>query len=150
MTMKRILVAVDDSPAGLRAAHVAAELAHCLPGAELHFVHVLGDGEVERRARPLHVDGTLARRRAEASASLLVHVAALAHRVGVAADTLAAEGVPAGVLLGESAAWRADLVVLGRNGGRGTRTSYVGSVARHLLELSDVPVLLVPDHSSVV
>ncbi len=143
MTMSRVLVAVDDSPAALAAARVAVGLAARLP-ARMRFVLVLGDGELTRRFQALRQDGTVQQRRADASASLLAHVLSLAERAQVAAETVELAGDPATVLLAEAVAWEAGLVVLGRSRERGTGRSYVGATAQHVLEFSEVPVLLVP------
>ena len=143
MTMSRVLVAVDDSPAALEAARVAVALAALLP-ARIRFVHVLGDGELARRFHALRRDGTPQQRRAEASASLLTHVLSLAGQARVAAEGADLAGDPATVLLTDAGSWEADLVVLGRSGQRGPGRSYVGATAQHVLEFSEVPVLLVP------
>jgi len=144
MTVERILVAVDDSAAALHAARRAMELACLLPAPVLRFAHVLGDGELARRFSRLHADGSVRERRASAGASLLAHVLALAEAAGLTADTADLEGDPVALLLAEATTWRADLVVLGRSPRRGAGRSYVGDTARHVLEFSEVPVLLVP------
>lgn len=144
MTMSRILVAVDDTPAALRAAREAVDLARRLE-ARLRFVHVLADGELARQFTAAHANGTLRQRRVSASASLLTHVLLAARRAELVADTADLEGDPATTILAETGAWQADLVVLGRSRRRGAGYSYVGATARHVLEFSEVPVLLVPD-----
>lgn len=139
----RILVAVDDSPAGLAAAQVAVDLA-APTGATVRFVHVIGDGELVRALQTLGHDGALATARSAAADSLLRHVAGVAERAGVPAETSSLSGEPAALLLGAAQHWDADLVVMGRSDVRGPGRPYVGSVTREVLEFSEAPVLVVP------
>lgn len=139
----RILVAVDDSPAGLAAAQVGVDLA-ARTTAVVRFVHVIGDGELVRALERLGRDGQLAATRRDAADSLLRHVAGAAARAGVRAETASLVGEPAELLLGDAQTWGADLVVMGRADVRGAGLPYVGSVTRHVLEFSEVPVLVVP------
>jgi nucleotide-binding universal stress UspA family protein len=143
LTPTRILVAVDDSPAALAGVHLALDLARHLD-ARVRFVHVQVDGEVLRALRELHHDGTLVQRRERDVALLLRHVESEAERAGVPSAGVSLEGEPAQVLLAETRAWQADLLVVGRADLDRPGTAYVGEVARQLLEFSDVPVLVVP------
>ena len=139
----RILVAVDDSPAALAAAHAAVDLA-APSGAHIRFVHVIGDGELVRALAKLGRDGQLADTRSSAADSLLRHVTAEAHRAGVQADGASLTGAAAALLLGAARDWGADLVVIGRSDVRRVGGAYVGTVTRGVLEFSEVPVLVVP------
>ena len=51
---------------------------------------------------------------------------------------------PGPKVLSAARAWGADLMVIGRNEDPQGRHGVVGAVALHVLELADVPVLLVP------
>jgi nucleotide-binding universal stress UspA family protein len=54
-------------------------------------------------------------------------------------------GAAAAQVLAESRRWHADLVVLGRSGQHSrSATPGLGSQVRHVLEFTDVPVLVVP------
>jgi nucleotide-binding universal stress UspA family protein len=141
--LARILVAVDDSPAALVAARLAVDLAG-RTGATVHFVHVLGDGELVRALQSVGRDGKLASARSDAADALLRHVAATAARAGVAAETSSLAGEPAALVLASAQRWDADLVVMGRSDTRGAGEPYVGAVTREVLEFSDVPVPVVP------
>jgi nucleotide-binding universal stress UspA family protein len=141
--LTRILVAVDDSPAALVAARLAVDLAG-RTGATVHFVHVIGDGELVRALESVGRDGKLDSARSEAADALLRHVAATAARAGVAAETSSLAGEPAELVLAVAQRWDADLVVMGRSDVRGPGEPYVGAVTREVLEFSDVPVLVVP------
>jgi nucleotide-binding universal stress UspA family protein len=142
-TLQALLVAIDDSPAALAAANTAIDLAGHLR-ARVRFLHVVGDGELVRALRSIDHGERLQERRSRATASLLQHVLDRAGRAGVPADTLGVDGDPADVILAQSRHWPADLVVLGRSGPRRAGQPYVGAVSRQVLELSDVPVLVVP------
>lgn len=122
--MDRVLVAVDDSAPALAAAEFAVEMAVSRP-IELHFVTVREPG-----------------RDAE---GVLRHVAAMATRSGISASTTVCDdGHPFDALLGVAARWSADLIVMGRSDMRRPGTRYVGSQTEHLLEFTDIPVLVVP------
>jgi nucleotide-binding universal stress UspA family protein len=142
-TPSRILVAVDDSPAALEGVRLAVDLARHT-GAQLRFVHVMGDGELLRALGKVHHDGTVIERRAREAKLLLRHVEAAAERAGVSAAGVSLEGQPGRVLLDEARDWRADLLVVGRADVARPGTAYVGEVARQLLEFSDLPILVVP------
>lgn len=139
----RILVAVDDSPAALAAARAAIDVA-VRAGADLRFVHVTSDGELLRALADRGRDSQLASRRNKAAVALLDHVRAEAERAGIQAETQHVEGDPAAIVLAEVSDWGADLLVIGRSDIRGAGRPYVGTVTRHVLELVDVPVLVVP------
>jgi nucleotide-binding universal stress UspA family protein len=139
----RILVGVSDTPAAFAAARLAIDLA-AEASAQLRFVQVLGDGAVLQALGHGTQTEALAERRRTESASLLRHVAALARREGVEAETVGLEGDAAALLLAQARAWKADLVVLGRFDVHGAGQSYVGAVTRHVLEFAEVPVLIVP------
>lgn len=125
--MNRVLVAVDDSSPALAAASLAIELARDRT-AELHFVTV---------AEPVRE-----------TTSVLDHAASLANAAGVVATTTVTDGGhPFEALLATAHEWRADLIVMGRSDVRRPGQPYVGSQTEHLLEFTDIPVLVVPEPS---
>lgn len=140
--VQRILVAVDDSPTALAAARIAVDMA-ARSGGCIRFVNVVVDGDLVRALTTMQRDGDLEERRTTAAASLLRHVCAQAESAGVRADAVSLEGEPAPHLLAQARQWGADLIVVGRSDARPGRP-YVGTVARHVLEFSDLPVLVVP------
>jgi nucleotide-binding universal stress UspA family protein len=122
--MNRILVAVDDSPPSMVAAATATALARN-QGAELHFVAV--------------------REPAQVADQPLRHVTALATAAGVTPTSTITDGGHAfEVLLRVAHDWNADLIVMGRSDNRRPGVPYVGSQTEHLLEFTDIPVLVVP------
>jgi len=140
----RVLVAVEDSATGLQTAVVAIDLAAVL-GASLLAVHVLGDGHVEAALRAGRSDRMhVVEDRGTAAAALLHHVAVLAQRAGVVVETRRLEGHAASCILEAAREWSAELVVIGRSERSSSGPHYVGAQTRHVLEFSDVPVLVVP------
>jgi nucleotide-binding universal stress UspA family protein len=141
--MTHILLAVNDTPAGLAAARVAIRWAK-RSDASLRALHILPDWA----PRPVHPgsagDDEAAARRALGSAAVLQHVAELARREGVAVETVAMTGSPARAILGQASSWPADLIVLGRSGVRHVGQPFVGSQVLNVLEFAEVPVLVVP------
>jgi nucleotide-binding universal stress UspA family protein len=122
--MTRILVAVDDSPPAMMAATYAIELAKS-QGAELHLVAV---SEPARHAK-----------------QALDHLTNLARKASVpATSTTTNGGHPFDVLLAVAKEWGADLIIMGRSDNRRPGVPYVGSQTEHLLEFTDIPVLVVP------
>lgn len=123
--IERILVAVDDSAPALAAAVFATELARTL-SAELHFVTVIEPGRDLR--------------------SMLRHVTALANEAGVDPTVTEMDSrQPFEVLLTAALDWDADIVIMGRSDKRPTGRPYVGSQTEHLLEFTDIPVIVVPE-----
>jgi nucleotide-binding universal stress UspA family protein len=122
--MKRILAAVNDSPPALAAAAAATALARTLD-AELHFVAV---------TEPDHH-----------AIAAIRHLTELAEQVGITPlSTTVDGGQPFEVILDIAQKWNADLIVMGRSDKRRSGLPYVGSQPEHLLEFTEVPVLIVP------
>lgn len=128
--MERLLVAVDDSAPAFAAAAIAIDLAR-KQEADLLVVTVAEPGVN--------------------SAAILDHVAGLARRAGVEATGITADGGQAfEALLTVAHEWGADLVIMGRSDVRRPGQPYVGSQTEHLLEFTDIPVLVVPEPKSRV
>jgi nucleotide-binding universal stress UspA family protein len=122
--MDRILVAVDDSAPSLAAAEYAIDLVRTHP-AVLRFAMAVEPG-----------------RDAQA---VLNHVRTLATNAGVESTTGTCNGAPPfDALLAEARRWNADLIVMGRSDMRRPGRRYVGSQTEHVLEFTEVPVLVVP------
>jgi nucleotide-binding universal stress UspA family protein len=81
---------------------------------------------------------------------VLRHIADLAARAGVTAETAEFEGEPADMLLADAERSSADLLVLGRGDRPGDRRPTIGPQALRILEFARVPVLLVPPPRSDV
>jgi len=141
MSFQQILVAVDDSPAGLAAARAAVDLAADL-GATVRAITVLRDHVLTGAigGEPANTE----RRLAAGGRSLLAWVVDLASARGVSCDTVEQDGDPFRRILDEADAWDADLIVMGRSDRRGPSSPYLGSETAHVLEFTDRPVLVVP------
>jgi nucleotide-binding universal stress UspA family protein len=140
----RILLAVEDSPAGLRAARVAVELARARK-ARLRVVHVLVDGELRALLHAAALRPSVTERRRTAAEGLLVQVSRLAIAEGVPTETCQLEGGVAEQILEQARRWHADLIVVGRSSAHGPGAPYVGGQTRHVLEFAEQPVLVVPE-----
>jgi nucleotide-binding universal stress UspA family protein len=140
--MKRILVATDDSPAGLEAVKRAVELARQY-GATVRAVHVVADSDVTS-ALVDSGEPRLAERRSDAVQALFRHVRSLADQVGVPVETAAMYGEPATLILDQARSWPADLVVIGRRDHHDVGGPWVGRETRMVLEFAEQPVLVVP------
>ena len=138
--MKRMLLAVNDTPAGIAAVRAAIELA-ARTSAELRAIHVL-DGPVHREVPPRREPDP--EEREAGSAAVLRFVEDLAAGASVPVRTATLHGRPATAILETATAWPADLIVLGRAGYRRVGAPFVGSEVLHVLEFADVPVLVVP------
>ena len=143
MTIRRVLVAVDDSPAALRAAQVALDLAtdwhvrlRLVTVATNHSLGVLLDTAVP--------DGGATERIDQASRSVLRHLTDTARSQGLDVDAVPLTGEPVRQILDEAQSWQADLIVMGRSDRRGPSSPYLGSVTAHVLEFAECPVLVVP------
>lgn len=148
--MHRVLLAVDDSPAALRAARVAVRLAAERDGV-LRAVTVVADHAITEHLRAVGTgvggeprrDG-VAERQAQTASAVLRYVARLADEAGVPVQTLHLDGEPAREVLRQARDWQADVIVLGRSDEPGLGHRYVGSQARQVLEFAEQPVLVVP------
>lgn len=142
---RRILVAVDGSPAAARGLSEAIRLAKA-QGAQLFVLHVVnqfyaytameGTGLAADVPAMLRADGKRILARAEAAA----------RKHGIRPKMLMREtvgGPTADPIVREAKRQRADLIVLGTHGRRGVRRLVMGSDAEHVVRSATVPVLLV-------
>lgn len=127
--IQRVFVAVDDSAPSLAAATFGIELARSLD-AELRLATVT---EPDRDPRVI-----------------LDHALGRASAGGVAATGVTLEdGMhPFEILLAAATRWHADLIVMGRSDRRRTGRPYVGSQTEHLLEFTEIPVVVVPEQDA--
>jgi nucleotide-binding universal stress UspA family protein len=120
---QRIVVAVDETDASMRAVREAVALARHA-GGEVLFVHV--------GAFP-------------GSEEALARAAGIAQRHGVKQTTarVAADGGVGPTIVREAERWGADLIVAGTHGREGVKRLLLGSVAEAVARAAEVPVLLV-------
>ena len=141
--VRRILVAVADSPSGLAAARTAVQLA-AATGADLRAVHALVDGELVAALGAEAGPADVTRRRQTEAASVLRHVAHLAQRSGIDVTTTDCVGDVPHCVLEQARRWGADVIVVGRTTRRGAGDPFVGPEVQQILEFSEWPVLVVP------
>lgn len=133
--IRRIVAAVDDSPAGLAAAKESFEIA-TLCKAELRLVHV-------EPVTPMEVAPGV-ERAGSAGKELLDYVVRMAEQAGVAPDVALRHGYAGEQILLAAREWQADLIVIGRRDTGGAGEPYVGGETREVLEFCECPVLVVP------
>ncbi len=139
--MTRILLAVNDSPAGVAAARTAIRFAHECHG-QILAVHVVASASrPDSRNRGGKTDIASDD---QAPRALLGYITNLAGQSDVPIETTMLPGRPAEVILDQAAAWGADIIVLGRSGVRHVGQPFVGSQVLHVIEFTDIPVLVVP------
>jgi nucleotide-binding universal stress UspA family protein len=142
--MIRILLAVNDSPAGLAAARTAIWLAQQAAGT-IRAVHVLdGPESVSGQRESAPAEAEAEDRRPPTVAPVLRYASGLADRAGVGLEGTTVRGQPARSILDQAAAWDADVIVLGRSGVRHVGQPFVGSSVLNVLEFAEVPVVVVP------
>lgn len=130
-----LLVASDSSPAALEAVRCAMGLARRC-GGKVRVTAVLSDEAAGQ--------GTRSREDEERA---LAYVTRLGQEQGLDVEV---EAIPAAgrdpyeVILDVSSRWGADFVFMGRTGRRGPGRALMGSQTEHVLEFSDVPVVVVP------
>ena len=138
--MTRILLAVNDSPAGVAAARTAIRFAHECHGQVL-AVHVVASASRPDSRRPAAKPDTASE---QGPRALLGYITNLAGQSDVPIETTMLPGRPAEVILDQAAVWGADIIVLGRSGVRHVGQPFVGSQVLHVIEFTDIPVLVVP------
>jgi nucleotide-binding universal stress UspA family protein len=140
LSIRRILIAVDDSPVAVHAADLGSELARSL-GGEVALIHVndnardfVGDTGIAR--------GELIEQAAEDARRLL---AGFRERLALKPSTSGfVESGPAATTIARAAKdWPADLIVIGSHGRRGIRRALLGSVAEGVMRNAPCPVLVV-------
>lgn len=141
---RHLLVPLDGSATAGRGLAEALELARGL-GAKVRVLHVLDPRLLLGHAGEASGEQLAAAQRAEGR-RVLDDALVAAGRAGVDAEAVLREAAPqrvADVILHETHAWPADLVVMGTHGRSGIGRVALGSDADAVLRGSAVPVLLV-------
>jgi nucleotide-binding universal stress UspA family protein len=137
--IERVVVGVDFSDPSLHAARWAAR--HFAPGAELLLVHV-----IHLPPDPLSIGGHSSQR----ERALETARAAAEIRLRELSDSIAARLIPPEIRVGTpdeeivrvAGEYDADLVVIGRRGGRAGVRGWMGTTAQRVVRRSTVPVLV--------
>jgi nucleotide-binding universal stress UspA family protein len=142
---KKILVAVDGSPAAQRGLREAIRLARS-QHARLFIVHVVNEFMAYNYLESMAIGTDVRAVLREAGRKILERAQAEARKQGVKAATVMREivgGAAAGPIVREARKLGADLIVLGTHGRRGVRRLVLGSDAEQVVRTATVPVLLV-------
>jgi nucleotide-binding universal stress UspA family protein len=128
MSIRRILVAVDEQPVSQHAAKFGSELARSL-GSELALINVNNAAVEYARAE-------------QESKALLGH---LRDRLGLPPSTreFVRTGMPAPTIVSKAKEWPADLIVIASHGRSGVARALLGSVAEGIMRSAPCPVLVV-------
>ena len=133
--MLRVLLPVDGSESSIRAVQMAVQLYQRLAQVEVLLLHVeVADG-VSAAALGAVDDGARA-------PDPLTRAKALLDAAGVAHTSEMRRGYVPPVIAEYAKAMRCDAIVMGTRG-LGSTADIVGSIARQVIALSDLPVMLV-------
>ena len=140
MSMRRILIAVDEQPVSVRAAEVGSELARSL-GGEVALIHV-HNGSADYAMDTGLAPKELAARAEQEGRRLL---AGFRERLGLQPSTLefVQSGAPAATITEAARQWSADLIVIASHGRSGMRRALFGSVAEGVMRNAPCPVFVV-------
>lgn len=141
--IRKILVPIDGSAASLAAYRLALDLAGAYR-AEVILLYVVDSSVLDELSRLSGQERPrLLHDMEESGRHLLTSLAreARAQAVDTAVDLRT--GIPDEIIMQEAVRQQADLIVMGKIGRKGHRRSLVGSVTERVLELSDLPVLVV-------
>ncbi len=145
--MRKILLAVDDSPAALEAARAAVDLADGW-GATVRAVYVVENHVLAEAIGSASSVAQATERLQRSGHAVLAHVARLGEETGVVVESIELQGEPYQRILEHAGKWGADLVVMGRSDRRGAGSAYVGSETEQVLEFTEQPVLVVPPRTA--
>jgi nucleotide-binding universal stress UspA family protein len=146
MIIEKLCVATDGSDVAVRAAQLAALLAHT--GARRMLALSVAQPQFSM-APEAASDGGLATAVERALASARAHVetvARIAAAHGIACETAVRLGSsPGPEIVSTAEAYGCDLIVMGSHGPSAMERGYAGSVAQHVLASSTIPVLVLRD-----
>ena len=145
--IKKILVATDASPASNRAVSFAARLA-VLHESELLILNVIRDMQLPDSLRNEPDFESFFDSRDElmrqAADGILKEAKQLARKQGVqAVQTAIGSGDPATSVAGFARRRKSDLIVVGTRGMSKVKASWMGSVSRKLLDLTEINCLVI-------
>lgn len=145
MSLKKILIAVDDSPFAQRAAKLGIELAEAVK-AEIAFVHVFDAAATPAGAWGFPADRISAMSELEGKRLLKKFHDAVPAKM--AARTRARDflesGSAASSIVAVAKKWRADLIVMGSHGRGKVKGILMGSVSQDVLRKAPCPILVAP------
>lgn len=142
MNFNKILIAIDDSACGMKAARIGFELAHQI-SASIAVVFVI-DAVKELPNPDLGINGqqqhAILLQEAEKTIQQYIELYDGVDKV----YRFTPEGEPHKEILNVAEQWKAELIVMGTHGRSGITRLLMGSVADYVLRHSKVPVLITP------
>jgi len=140
---RKILLATDGSQSSIEAARVAVGVART-HSAELIVLHVVDDQILEELSRfSQKTDKEAGKTLEENGWNYLQAVEKMAQEHWVRTTLELRHGAPHEVLLDMVKKEEVDLIIMGKIGRRGPRRVLTGSVTQRVIDLSEVPVLVV-------
>ncbi len=142
-TPRKILLATDGSQSSSEAARVAVGFARA-HSAELIVLHVVDDQILEELSRFSHKpDKEMGKVLEENGWNYLREVEEMAQEQWVRTTLKLRHGTPHEVLLDTAKKEEVDLIVVGKIGRRGPRRVLTGSMTQRVIDLSEIPVLVI-------
>jgi nucleotide-binding universal stress UspA family protein len=141
MGIKKLLIAVDDSPSAELAADIGIELAKSLK-AELAFVHIFDPTAAASGAWGLPADriAAMSEREARRLVDRFCNRVPRARRSRV--RVFLESEKPASCIINVAKNWSADLIVMGTHGRGTVKGLLLGSVSKEVLNSGPCPVLI--------
>jgi nucleotide-binding universal stress UspA family protein len=138
MSIRKILIAVDDDPVSAHAADIGSELARAL-GGEVALIHI----NVVEYAEDTGIPRSQVISQMEQEGNRLL--SGFRERLSLPSSTLefVQTGIPATAITRAAKDWPADLIVMGSHGRSGMRRALLGSVAEGVMRNAPCPVLVV-------
>jgi nucleotide-binding universal stress UspA family protein len=145
MRVKKILIAVDDSPFAQRAAKLGIELAETIK-AEIAFVHVFDAAATPAGAWGFPADRISAMSELDGKRLLKKLHAAVPARMAARSRVrdFVESGSAASTIIAVAKKWRADLIVMGSHGRGKVKGILMGSVSQDVLRNAPCPILIAP------
>jgi nucleotide-binding universal stress UspA family protein len=141
---RHILVPIDGSEPSSQAIDVALRIIAMSPGARLTVLHVVDKLVLAELARfSKKADHDIESELAEQGRRYMEFASEKANAMGITADCEIRKGDPFEEILAAANSRKADLIVMGHTGRRGTTRVLLGSVTERVLDYAPCPVLVV-------
>jgi nucleotide-binding universal stress UspA family protein len=145
MSLKKILIAVDDSPFAQRAVKIGVELAEAVK-AEIAFVHVFDAAATSAGAWGFPADRISAMSELEGKRLLKKFRDGIPEKLAarLRVTDFLESGKAASSIVAVAKKWRADLIVMGSHGRGKVKGILMGSVSQDVLRKAPCPILVAP------
>jgi nucleotide-binding universal stress UspA family protein len=145
MSLKKILIAVDDSPFAQRAVKIGIELAEAVK-AEIAFVHVFDAAATPAGSWGFPADRISAMSELEGKRLLKKFRDGIPEKLAarLRVSDFLESGNAASTIVAVAKKWRADLIVMGSHGRGKVKGILMGSVSQDVLRKAPCPILVAP------